>query len=123
MKPHIRYLVGIPRADRVVPTISATTDQFAVPKLLFTNTWSLEKTKNKVRLVVALETDMINNVIDVCVVSETHLKPEKPDAVVNIPNYNIFRRDRNWSGHDIRKKGRVAVFLRNNISVVGVFRF
>ena len=36
-KPHIRYLVGIPRADRVVLTISATTDQFAVPKLLFTN--------------------------------------------------------------------------------------
>ena len=57
-----------------------------------------------------------------CVVSETHLKLEKPDAVVNIPNYTIFRRDRNWSGRDVRKKGGVAVYVQNNISVIDVFR-
>ena len=69
-----------------MPTISAITDKFAVPKLLFTNIFNLEKTKNKFRAVIALETDVINNDIDMCVVSETHLQPEKPDAVVSIPN-------------------------------------
>ena len=96
----------------------ASTNQFAVPKLLFTNICSLEKTKNKVRAVAALETDLITNDIDVCVVSETHLKPEKPGAVVKV----IFRRDRNCSGRDVRKKGGVAVYVRNNISVINVFR-
>ncbi|CAB3989789.1 Hypothetical predicted protein, partial [Paramuricea clavata] len=32
--------------------------------------------------------------VDVCMVSESHLKPEMPDAVVTIHNYSIFRRDR-----------------------------
>ena len=67
-------------------------DSFAVPKFLFTNICSLAKTKNKFRAAVALETDLINNDIDVCVVSETHLKPATLDAVVNILNYSIYRR-------------------------------
>ena len=36
-----------------------------------------------------------NKDIDVFNVSETHLKPEMPDAIVNIPGYSIFRWDRN----------------------------
>ena len=90
-KPSIRFLVRISRPDRVGPTIIASTNQFTVPKLPFTNICSLEKTKNKVSAVAALKTDLINNDIDVCVVSETPLKPEKLDVVVNIPNYTIFR--------------------------------
>ena len=65
---------------------------------------------------------MINNDIDVCVVSETHLKPAMPGAVINIPNYTIFRRDRNWSGRDMRNKGGVAIYTRNNLSVIDINR-
>ena len=46
---------------------------------------------------MALEVDLNNKDIDICVVSETHLKPEMLDAIVNTPGYNIFRQDRNWS--------------------------
>ena len=52
---------------------------------------------------------MRNNDIDVCVVSETHLKPAQPDAVVNIADYAVFPRDRNWSGKDMRLCPRVPV--------------
>ena len=73
---------------------SFSVSEFAVPKFLFTNICSLAKTKNRVRAAVALEADLNNKDIDVCIVSETHLKPEMPDAIVNIPGYSIFRRDR-----------------------------
>lgn len=95
---------------------------FAVPRFLFVNICSLVKTKNRVRAAVALEADMNNYDIDVCVVSETHLKPDMPDAVVNIPNYTIYRRDRNWSGTDMRNKGGIPNYVRNNLLVVSVHR-
>ena len=44
------------------------------------------KNQNRVRAVVAVEADLNNNDIDVCIVSETHLKPDIPDSVVNIPS-------------------------------------
>jgi hypothetical protein len=62
--------------------ISSRESGFAVPKFMFINICSLAKTKNRVRAVVALEADLVNNDIDVCVVSESHLKPEMPDPVV-----------------------------------------
>ena len=43
---------------------------FAVPNCMFVNICSLSKTKNRVRAPVALEADMRNNDIDVCVVSD-----------------------------------------------------
>ena len=64
---------------------------------------------------MALEADLRNNDIDDCVVSETHLKNDVPDAVVNIPGYKIYRRDRNWSGRDLRNKGGIAIYTRNII--------
>ncbi|CAB3999472.1 Hypothetical predicted protein [Paramuricea clavata] len=98
---------------------------FAVPKFMFVNTCSLAKTKNRVRAVVALEADLVNNDIDVCVVSESHLKPEMPDAVVTIHNYSIFRRDRSWEGRDMRAKGGVAIYVRlptgNRMSIYGLY--
>lgn len=51
-----------------------------------------------------------------------HLKPDIPDAIVNIPNYLILRRDRNWTGTDKRSKERVAIYIRNNLHVVDVYR-
>ena len=71
---------------------SCSSDRFAVPKFLLTNICSLVKTKNRVRAVVALEADLNNNDIDACIVSETHLKPDIPDSMVNIPSYDIYRR-------------------------------
>ena len=38
----------------------------------------------------------------------TFKTPDTPDAVVNIPNYSIYRRDRNWFGLDLKAKGGVA---------------
>ncbi|CAB4026139.1 RNA-directed DNA polymerase from transposon X-element, partial [Paramuricea clavata] len=95
---------------------------FAVPKFMFINICSLTKTKNRVRAVVALEADLVNNDIDICVVSESHLKPEMPDAVVTIHNYSIFRRDRSWEGRDMRAKGGVAIYVRNNLKVIDIYR-
>ncbi|CAB4020252.1 Hypothetical predicted protein [Paramuricea clavata] len=89
---------------------------------MFVNICSLAKTKNRVRAAVALEADLVNNDIDVCVVSESHLQPEKPDAVVSIHNYSIFRRDRSWEGRDMRAKGRVAIYVRNNLKVIDIYR-
>ena len=66
---------------------------------------------------------MRNNDIDVCVVSETHLKLAQPDAVVNIADYAVFRRDRNWSGKDMWNKGGVAIYniIRKTLTVLDVY--
>ena len=90
----MKNLLPIPRRNQ--RPVSRTVSEFAVPKFLFTNICSLAKTKNRVRAAVALEADLNNRDIDVCIVSETHLKSEMPDAIVNIPGYSIFRQDRNW---------------------------
>ena len=37
-----------------------------------------------------------------------------PDAVVNMPNYNVFMRDRGWADLDKRKKGGVTVYVRDS---------
>ncbi|PFX13355.1 hypothetical protein AWC38_SpisGene22564 [Stylophora pistillata] len=98
-------LVSVPKQVVSREHTSASSGQLAVPKLLFIDKCSLGKTKSWVRAVVALEADFGNNDIDACVASETHLKNEVPDTVANISGYNIFRRDRNWSGCDSRNKG------------------
>ena len=104
------------------PREETLNNTFAVPKFMFINICSLAKKKNRVRAVVALESDLLQNVIDICVVTETHLKPDIPGSVVNIPNYTIFRRDRNWGGHDMRSKGGVAVDVRDNLKVIDIHR-
>ena len=45
-----------------------------------------------------------------------------PDAIVNIPNYSILRRDRICAGTDKRSKGGVAINIRSNLRVVNVYR-
>ena len=69
---------------------------------------------------MALEADLNNKAIDICVVSETHLKPEMLDAIVNTPGYNIFRQDRNWSAWITDVK--VAIFARGNLDVIDCYR-
>ena len=116
----MKNLVPIPK--RKQNPVLQTVSEFAVPKFLFTNICSLAKTKNRVRAAVALEADLNNKDIDVCIVSETHLKPKIPDAIVNIPGYSIFRRDRNWSGLDKRSKGGIAIYARSNLNIIHVKR-
>ena len=101
----------VPIARQVDPTTNKSSSEFAVPKFLFTNICSLAKTENRVRAAVALEADLNNKNIHICDVSETRLKPEMPDTIVKIPGYNIFRRDRNWSGLDSRCKGGILILL------------
>ena len=105
-----------------MPNIRKQTSEFAVPKFLLTNICSLAKTKNRVRAVVALETDLRRKDIDVCIVSETHLKTNIPNRAVDIHNYDIYRRDRNWSGMDKRAKGGIAIYVRKNLDIVDVYR-
>ena len=45
-----------------------------------------------------------------------------PDAIVNIPGYSIFRRDRNWSELDKRSKGGIAIYARSNLNIIDVYR-
>lgn len=115
-------LINIPRVNTTDKTSTSKSKGFAVPKCLFTNICGLSKTKNRVRAPVALEADLRSQDIDVCIVSETHLSTNMPDAVVNIPNYNVFRRDRGWADLDKRKKGGVAIYVRDSLKVLDVYR-
>lgn len=114
-------LGNIPLVNTTSKTSTSKSTGFAVPKCLFTNICSLSKTKNRVRAPVALEADLRSQDIDVCVVSETRLSTNMPDAVVNIPNYKVFRRDRGWADLDKRKKGGVAD-VRYSLKVLDVYR-
>ena len=76
-----------------------------MPKCLLINICGLNKTKNRVQAPVALAVDMIATDVDICIVSETHLKPDIPDSVVAISNYVLHRRDQNCFGNDKRAEG------------------
>ena len=112
----------VPIARQVDPTTNKSSSEFMVPKFLSTNICSLAKTKNRVWAAVALEADLNNKDIDICVVSETHLKPGMLDTIVNIPSYKIFRQDRNWLGLDSRCKGGITIFARSNLDVIDCYR-
>ena len=112
-----RCLTPVPRE----PKPSAYHSVFAVPRCIFINIWNLTNIKNKVRAVVVLQADTCQNDMTACVVMETHLQPAQPDAMVNIANSSIFRRDRNWSGRDMRNNGGVAIYIPNNLTVVNVY--
>ena len=64
---------------------------------------------------MALEADLNNEDIDICIVSETHLKPDI------ITGYSIFRQHRNWSVLDNRGEGGVAMFARSLLDVIDVY--
>ena len=95
------------------------TRYYAVPKCLFLNICSLLKVKNGLKASVALEGDLYAEDIDICVILETHLNHNVPDFAVGISNYTtcIYRRDRDCFANDNRKKGGVAIYLRNNLRV------
>lgn len=63
-----------PAARRLPQKVTLTRSVFAVPKFMLINICNLSKIKNRVRASVALESDLIHKDVDVCVVSETHLK-------------------------------------------------
>ena len=53
-------------------------------------------------------------------ISETHLNNMILDSVVAIDGYTIHRRDRDWGGKDKRKKGGIAVYVREQLKVLDV---
>ena len=116
-------LIYIPRV-KTTTTCAASATDFAVPKSLFTNTCGLAKTMNCVRAPVVLKIHFRNQDIDVCVVwvvSETYLSANVPDAVVNIPEYVIYRRDRGWAELNKKKKGGIAVCVRYNFKGLDIY--
>ena len=100
--------------------ISPSTE-FAVLKCLFTNICGLAKSKNRLWAPVAIEVHLNNQDIDICVVSETHLSTDLPDSIVNIPENNLFRRDRGWLGRDWRKNGGIAIYMKKNPKVWNIY--
>ena len=80
------------------------------------------KFKKGVRAPVALEADLNAVDIDICVISETHLNRDIPDSAVSLHNYSIYRQDRDYGGTDLRKKGGVAIYIRNNLIITDVTR-
>ncbi|PFX14922.1 hypothetical protein AWC38_SpisGene20887 [Stylophora pistillata] len=115
-------LIYIPLVKTTNKTSTSKSTGFAVPKCLFTNICGLSKTKSRVRAPVALEADLRRQDIDVCIVSETHLFTNMPNASVIIPDYNVFRRDRGWADLDKRKKGDIAVYVRDILKVLDGYR-
>ena len=115
----------IPTRTPITPptrrTMCSAADKFAVPKCMFLNICSLAKVKKGIRANVALEADLFANDIDICIVSETHLKKAAPNSLVAISNYFVHRRDQNWFG-DKKEKGGIAIYTRNNVKVKGVMR-
>ena len=106
------------------PVLKTSQGGYTVPKCCFINICSLMTTKNKIKANIALETDLYAADIDICMVSETHLKKVVPDANVAIKNNTIYRTDRDWFGNDNRAKGGVAVYIRNsgNLKILDVKR-
>ena len=98
----------------------SSTVMFPVPKCLFSNICSLNKTIKKVRAFTTLAADMRSLDIDVAVISETHLNNMILDSVAAIDGYTIHRRDRDWGGKDKRKKGGIAVYVREQLKVLDV---
>ena len=93
---------------------------FAVPKCLFLNICSLLNIKNGVKAPLPLEGDLYVEGIDICVILESHLNHCIPDSAFGISNYTIYRRDRDCFGSDNRKKGGVAIYMRNNLKVKSI---
>ena len=112
-----RQLVKIPR---FVERRTARESMNVVPKFLCLNICRLAKTTNNIKATVALHADLCSNDIDIGIISETHLSQGIPDFSVHIPDYSLYRRDRDCCGNDMRKKGGVAMYVRNNIRVASI---
>ncbi|CAB4035904.1 Hypothetical predicted protein, partial [Paramuricea clavata] len=111
------------RAKESPPRLSGAALKRCITRtIVLCSLWQKQKSSTRLRAVVALEADLVNNDIDVCVESESHLKPKMPDAVVTIHNYSIFRRDGSWEGRAMRAKGRVAIYVRNNLKAIDIYR-
>ena len=69
-----------------------------------------------------MEADFKNMDINICVVSETHLKPDVPDAFVNIPWITRSTEKTNYDGANKRNKAGVAIYTRKNLTVMDVYK-
>lgn len=66
--------------------------------------WNANSLQNKL---TEFQNYLMESEIDVALISETHFKSNK---VIKIPNYNVYRRDR-----DNNRGGGVAIFVKQNI--------
>ena len=108
-------LINIPLVNTTNRTSTSKSTGFAVPKCMFTNICGLSKTKNRVQAPVALETDLRSQDIDVCVVSETHLSTNMPDAVVKSQITMCSAGTEAGQNRTKGKKGGVAVYVRDSL--------
>ena len=82
----------------------ASTKSFFVPKIMLSNTMSLVPKVDEVREF------LLRNDIDVGFLTETWLKERISDSIVDIPGYNILRKDRSVLEH-----GGVCAYLKDHI--------
>ena len=73
------------------------------PSLYVLNASSLAKP----HAVQQLESDLVSYAIDVAVITESHFKKKHDDALLNIKDYSLIRRDREG-----RRGGGVAAYVR-----------
>ena len=77
------------------------------PSLYVLNAASLAKP----HAVEQLAADLISYSADIAVITETHFKVKHMDAVMNIPEFTMCRRDRQR-----RRRGGVAVYVRFSLA-------
>ena len=60
---------------------------------------------------------MIDSNTDIICLSETWLKPELTDNILNIPGYKLVRFDRNWEENgNVKKGGGLCMYIKQNLS-------
>ena len=97
-------LVIIPHAN--FTTTHNDNNRMFVPSFILSNVMSLSPKIEEIRLVV-------NKIApEIAVFAETWLRQAIPDSIVNIPGYNIFRKDRIEKTH-----GGVCVYVQNQMKV------
>ena len=68
---------------------------------------------SKPHAIEQLAADLTSYDTDVAIITETHLKSKHSDNVISVPEYKLYRRDRQR-----RRGGGVAVYVRNSIQSV-----
>ena len=106
---HRRHADGSSRRVPLHRTDSAETlaSDRKAPSLYVLNAASLAKP----HAVEQLAADLISYSADIAVITETHFKVKHMDAVMNIPEFTMCRRDRQR-----RRRGGVAVYVRSSLA-------
>ncbi|KAG5861317.1 hypothetical protein JTB14_017995 [Gonioctena quinquepunctata] len=63
---------------------------------------------------------VLENDIDIMLLSETWLGPDDHSVVVDIPGYTLFRKDRVGRGGGVGAYVKVSVWMKNNFSIIPI---